>query len=73
MRHWRRHCYQARFDFFGIADVGVASFLGIGGGPINLVVIFNKKISSKAVDRLFTAFMSLVIFISIYNALKFVP
>ncbi len=37
------------FDFFGIADVGVASFLGIGGGPINLVVIFNKK---SAVKRL---------------------
>lgn len=108
-----------------------SSFLGIGGGPINLVVLYfffgmdtktaaanslyiilfsqtanltttliggapevkwhallfmisggilgavigkriNRKLESKSVDRLFIAFMSLVIFISIYNALKFV-
>ena len=112
--------------FLGI----VSSFLGIGGGPINLVVLFfffgmetktaaanslyiilfsqvanlittliggapqfewhalllmisggiiggvlgrfiNRKIQSKSVDRLFIALMSLIIIISIYNALKY--
>lgn len=43
---------------------------GIGGGVVGRM--FNKKMDNSAVDKLFMGLMAIMIFISIYNAFKYI-